>query len=34
MLEPRIAATYDALRAQPGLPEYLAAELASIQGDE
>ena len=34
MLEPRIAATYDAWRAQPGLPEDLAAELASIQGDE
>ena len=32
MLEPRIAATYDAWRAQPGLPEDLAAELASIQG--
>ena len=34
MLEPRIAAAYDAWRAQPGLPEDLAAELASIQGDE
>ena len=34
MLEPRIAATYDAWRAQPGLPEDLAAELASIQGDK
>ena len=34
MLEPRIAATYDDWRVQPGLPEDLAAELASIQGDE
>ena len=34
MLEPRIAAAYDAWRAQPGLPEDLAAELASIQGDK
>ena len=32
MLEPRIAAAYDAWRAQPGLPEDLAAELASSRG--
>ncbi len=34
MLKPHIAAAYAAWQAQPGLPEDLAAELASIQGDE